>query len=77
MNEMRCGLHTKVGRVWTTRGNRVVVPVQQKCEWNYVYGAKWYYGNLWIAGVFQKPLPADEKSQFEPRNVFNRLDYSL
>jgi len=26
---------------------------------------------------FQKPLPADEKSQFEPRNVFNRVDYGL
>jgi hypothetical protein len=39
MDEMRCGLHTEVRRVWATRGNRVVVPVQQKYEWNYVYGA--------------------------------------
>jgi len=39
MDEMRCGLHTEVRRLWTTRGNRVVVPVQQKYQWNYVFGA--------------------------------------
>jgi hypothetical protein len=36
---MRSGLHTEARRLWTTRGNRVVVIVQQKYEWNYVYGA--------------------------------------
>ena len=39
VDEMRCGLHTETRRVWALPGRRVVVPVQQKYEWSYVYGA--------------------------------------
>jgi transposase len=39
MDEMRCGLHTEPRRVWGVRGMRPVVTVQQKYEWEYVYGA--------------------------------------
>lgn len=39
MDEMRCGLHTEARRVWGLRGVRPVVTVQQKYEWEYVYGA--------------------------------------
>lgn len=39
MDEMRCGLHTEPRRVWGLRGQRPVVTVQQKYEWQYVYGA--------------------------------------
>jgi transposase len=39
MDEMRCGLHTEPRRVWGLRGFRPVVTVQQKYEWQYVYGA--------------------------------------
>ena len=39
MDEMRCGLHTEMRRVWGLPGVRPVVPVQQKYEWQYVYGA--------------------------------------
>ncbi len=39
MDEMRCGLHTETRRVWGVRGIRPVVTVQQKYEWEYVYGA--------------------------------------
>jgi transposase len=39
MDEMRCGLHTEPRRVWGLRGFRPVVTVQQKYQWQYVYGA--------------------------------------
>lgn len=39
VDEMRCGRHPETRRVWALRGQRVVVPVQQKYEWSYVYGA--------------------------------------
>jgi transposase len=39
MDEMRCGLHTETRRVWGLPGIRPVVTVQQKYEWDYVYGA--------------------------------------
>ena len=39
MDEMRCGLHTETRRVWARRGVRPIVTVQQKYEWQYVYGA--------------------------------------
>ncbi len=39
MDEMRCGLHTETRRVWGLRGIRPVVTVQQKYQWEYVYGA--------------------------------------
>jgi len=39
MDEMRCGLHTETRRVWALRGVRPTVTVQQKYEWQYVYGA--------------------------------------
>jgi transposase len=39
MDEMRCGLHTETRRVWGLPGVRPMVPVQQKYEWQYVYGA--------------------------------------
>lgn len=39
MDEMRCGLHTVPRRVWGLRGFRPVVTVQQKYQWQYVYGA--------------------------------------
>lgn len=39
MDEMRCGLLTETRRVWGLRGERPVVKVQQKYEWEYVYGA--------------------------------------
>ena|SRR5450631_2684861 len=39
MDEMRCGLHTEPRRVWGLPGKRPVVTVQQKYEWQYVYGA--------------------------------------
>lgn len=38
MDDMWCGPHPKVRRLWTTRGNREVVPVQQKYQRNYVFG---------------------------------------
>lgn len=39
MDEMRCGLHTQVRRVWGLAKARPVVTVQQKYQWQYVYGA--------------------------------------
>ena len=39
MDEMRCGLHTHPRRVWGLRGERPTVTVQQKYQWQYVYGA--------------------------------------
>ena len=39
MDEARFGLHTEHRRVWSLRGVRVVVPHQQKYEWQYVIGA--------------------------------------
>lgn len=38
-DEQRYGLISNIRRVWTLRGHRVVVPVQQKYQWGYVYGA--------------------------------------
>ena len=37
--QMRCGLHTETRRVWGLPGVRPSVTVQQKYEWQYVYGA--------------------------------------
>ena len=39
MDEMRCGLHPETRRVGGLRGVRPTVTVQQKYEWQYVYGA--------------------------------------
>jgi transposase len=39
MDEMRCGLHTETRRVWGLPNMRPVVRVQQKYQWQYVYGA--------------------------------------
>ena len=38
-DESRFGLHTQSRRCWTLRGQRVVIPQQQRYEWEYVYGA--------------------------------------
>src|SRR4051812_9186279 len=39
MDERRCGLHTETRRVWGLPKIRPIVRVQQKYEWQYVYGA--------------------------------------
>jgi len=38
-DEARFGLHTEHRRMWGLRGVRVIVPHQQKYEWDYTYGA--------------------------------------
>lgn len=38
-DEHRYGLISTLRRCWTLRGHRVTVPVHQKYEWGYVYGA--------------------------------------
>src|SRR5277367_2615224 len=38
-DESRFGLHTQSRRCWSLRGQRVVIPQQQRYEWEYVYGA--------------------------------------
>jgi transposase len=38
-DECRVGLHTLTRRCWSLRGQRVVVPKQQRYQWEYVYGA--------------------------------------
>jgi transposase len=38
-DESRFGLHTQSRRCWALRGQRVVIPQQQRYEWEYVYGA--------------------------------------
>ena len=38
-DESRFGLHTQSRRCWSLRGERVVIPQQQRYEWEYVYGA--------------------------------------
>lgn len=38
-DEARFGLHTQSRRCWALRGHRVVIPQQQRYEWEYVYGA--------------------------------------
>jgi len=38
-DESRFGLHTQSRRCWGLRGQRVVVPREQRYEWEYVYGA--------------------------------------
>ena len=38
-DEARFGLHTQSRRCWALRGQRVVIPQQQRSEWEYVYGA--------------------------------------
>lgn len=37
--EARFGLHTQSRRCWALRGQRVVIPQEQRYEWEYVYGA--------------------------------------
>ena len=39
LDEARFGLHTEHRRRWGLRGVRVIVPHQQKYEWDYTYGA--------------------------------------
>jgi transposase len=39
VDESRFGLHTQSRRCWALRGQRVVIPQQQRYEWEYVYGA--------------------------------------
>ncbi len=39
LDEARFGLHTVHRRMWALRGVRVIVPHQQKYEWDYTYGA--------------------------------------
>ena len=38
-DESRFGLHTQSRRCWALRGQRVVLPREQRYEWEYVYGA--------------------------------------
>jgi transposase len=38
-DEARFGLHTQSRRCWALRGHRVVIPQQQRYQWEYVYGA--------------------------------------
>ena len=38
-DEARFGLHTQSRRCWALRGQRVVMPQEQRYEWEYVYGA--------------------------------------
>jgi transposase len=38
-DESRFGLHTQSRRCWSLRGQRVVIPQQQRYEWEFVYGA--------------------------------------
>lgn len=38
-DEARFGLHTQSRRCWALRGQRVVIPQEQRYEWEYVYGA--------------------------------------
>ena len=38
-DESRFGLHTQSCRCWALRGQGVVIPQQQRDEWEYVYGA--------------------------------------
>jgi transposase len=38
-DESRFGLHTQSRRCWALRGQRVVIPQQQRYEWAYLYGA--------------------------------------
>jgi len=38
-DEARFGLHTQSRRGWALRGQRVVIPQQQRSEWEYVHGA--------------------------------------
>jgi transposase len=38
-DESRFGLHTQSRRCWALRGQRVVIPQQQRYVWEYVYGA--------------------------------------
>jgi hypothetical protein len=38
-DESRFGLHTQSRCCWAFRGQRVVIPQQQRDEWEYVYGA--------------------------------------
>jgi transposase len=38
-DESRFGLHTQSRRCWALRGHRVVIPQQQRYEWEFVYGA--------------------------------------
>ena len=38
-DEARFGLHTQSRRCWALRGQRVVLPREQRHEWEYVYGA--------------------------------------
>ncbi len=38
-DESRFGLHTQSRRCWALRGQRVVIPQQQRYEWEYGYGA--------------------------------------
>ena len=39
VDEARLGLHTIVRRAWGLPGHRIVMPMQRKYQWNYVYGA--------------------------------------
>jgi len=38
-DEARIGLHTIMRRSWGLPGHRIVMPMQRKYQWNYVYGA--------------------------------------
>lgn len=38
-DEMRYGLQPVTRRVWTLRGERIVVPVEPRYQWGYVFGA--------------------------------------
>ena len=38
-DESRFGLHTQSRQCWALRGQRVVLPREQRYEWEYVYGA--------------------------------------
>ena len=38
-DEARFGLHAQSRRCWALRGQRVVLPQEQRYEWEYVYGA--------------------------------------
>ena len=70
-DEARFGLHTQSRRCWARRGQRVVLAREQRCEWEYVYGAGAVVEgraefpflpavSLELSGGFLRPLAASD-----------------
>ena len=70
-DEARFGLHTHSRRCWARRGQRVVLAREQRCEWEYVYGAGAVVEgraefpflpavSLELSGGFLRPLAASD-----------------